>query len=283
MTDRKKVDLLAMIGDRMPGLRILDVGALFKPEVPIAYAPLLEDTRTTIIGFEPTDGECERLNVTFGQRHKFFPYAVGDGERASFYHCNHAMTSSLFEPDLEVMGWYQNLPEFCQVAGVSDLMTVRLDDVPEAIGADYLKLDVQGSEGTVLAGASSCLRSILAVHTEVEFVPIYARQPLFGDIDAMLRSCGFVLHRLVGLEGRTLRESGFQDCPGMRSQHLWADAVYIRPPRTWAGLTSPELLKLAAILHHVYGSIDFSARLLLMYDEREGTHFSRVYVDLMTN
>jgi hypothetical protein len=124
-----------------------------------------------------------------------------------FYRCNYTMASSLVKPDLTVMGPFQNLPEFFDFVEVPDVTTVRLDDVPEAMGADYLKLDVQGSEGQVLAGARTCLDSVLVVHSEVEFVPIYAGQPLFGDIDAILRSRGFVLHRLLNLEGRTLRES----------------------------------------------------------------------------
>ncbi len=148
------------------------------------------------------ESDCDLLNTMFGPVHKFFPYAIGDSERARFYRCNHTMTSSLLKPDLEIMGLYQNLPEFCQVVDVSEIATVRLDDVPEALGADYLKLDVQGAEAKVLAGARTCLNSVLAVHTEVEFVPVYEGQPLFGDIDAILRSRGFMLHRLLNPEGR---------------------------------------------------------------------------------
>jgi hypothetical protein len=209
--------------------------------------------------------------------HKFFPYVIGAGGRALFYRCNYTMTSSLFEPDLTVMGPFQNLPEFCEVVEVSDITTVRLDDVPEAMGADYLKLDVQGSEGEVLAGARTCLDSVLVVHSEVEFVPIYAGQPLFRDIDATLRSRGFVLHRLLNLEGRTLRESGFVDTESTRSQHLWADAVYLRPPSSWGSFPGDRLLKLAIILHQAYGSADFCARLLRVYDDKEGSDFFEQY------
>ena len=254
-------------------LRILDVGALFKPEVPDPYAPLLADGRTTVIGFEPEPIECDLLNSKFGPVHKFFPYVIGDGGKASFYRCNHTMTSSLLKPDLDLMGLFQNLP-VCRVVEVSEVRTVRLDDVPEAQGADYIKLDVQGSEGHVLAGAVKCLDSALVVHTEVEFEPITEG----GDLDdAMLRLRGFTFHRLLNLEGRTLRDSGFFDSENTRSQHLWADAVYIRPAIGWETLASGRLLKLAVILHQLYGSADFCACLLAIYDRREGTDFCRQY------
>lgn len=131
----------------------------------------------------------------------------------------------------------------------------------------------------MLAGAQRCLESVLVVHTEVEFVPIYAGQPLFGDIDARLRSLGFGFHRLVGLEGRTLRNSGLPDRVNTRSHHLWADAVYVRPVTGWTALANEQLLKLAVILHDVYGSADFCARLLAIFDERQGTDLFRRYVD----
>jgi FkbM family methyltransferase len=279
MADTGNTDLVSMLGDLAPTLRIVDVGALFKPEVPIAYAPLLGDKRSVVVGFEPERAECDLLNRMYGPVHRFFPYVIGDGGRASFYRCSHTMTSSLLKPDLDIMGRFQNLPEFCQVVEVSEVTTVRLDDIPEAQGADYLKLDVQGSEGQVLAGARTCLDSVLVVHTEVEFVQIYEGQPTFGDIDETLRSRGFIFHRLLNPEGRTLLDSGFLDGESTRSQQLWADAVYIRPASTWNALSSDRIIKLAVILHQLYGSADFSACLLAMHDRREGTDFFRKYKD----
>jgi len=102
---------------------------------------------------------------------------------------------------------------------------------------------------------------------------------LFGDIDAMLRTRGFMFHRLCGIEGRTLRDSGFLDCLDTRSQQLWADAIFVRPPASWGALSSDQLLKLAVILHQLYDSSDFCACLLALYDRREGTSFSTQYAD----
>lgn len=66
------------------------------------------------------------------------------------------------------MGLYHNLPHFCQVEATWELQTVSLDDVKEAHGADYLKLDVQAAELDVLRGAEKVLESVLAIQAEVE-------------------------------------------------------------------------------------------------------------------
>ncbi len=271
--------LVATLGDRAPGVRVVDVGALFVPEAPLVYAPLLETKGATVIGFEPVQVECDRLNRMFGPVHKFLPYAIGDGSKALFYHSKYVNCSSLLKPNLDLMGNFQNLAEFCEPVEISEVSTIRLDDIAEARGADYIKLDVQGAEGQVLAGAHKCLDSALVIQLEVEFLAIYEDQPVFGDLDATLRSLGFVFHRFTNFEGRTLRNSGFIDSQTSRSQLLWADAIYLRPIDSWSGLSSDRVLKLALILDSLYSSRDFCAYLLQMYDRREGTDLFRQYID----
>ena len=46
------------------------------------------------------------------------------------------------------------------------------------------------------------------IHTEVEFVEMYERQPLFAEVDQFLRGNGFVFHRFSSLHGRFLDFDG---------------------------------------------------------------------------
>ena len=68
-----------------------------------------------------------------------------------------------------------------------------------------LKLDTQGSELGVLEGAERELANVRVLEIEVELNPIYAGQPLFGDVDRFLHDRGFVLWRLEIYALRTLR------------------------------------------------------------------------------
>ena len=256
------------------------MGALWLGEEP--YDALVQNGFAHVIGFEPIASECEALNQKFGPYNRYLPYAVADGTRRRFHRCGHSMTSSLYEPDLECMGLYHNLPHFCQVEESWDVQTVRLDDLPETRGADYLKLDVQGAELDVLRGAQERLRSVVAIQTEVEFVPIYRGQPLFADIDQFLRARGFMFHRFERTEGRVLQTVPVQhDTEGERRQLLWADAVYVRDVAAWKEMSNDSLLKLAAILHEVYGSFDFVAKLLQIRDDRTGGDSRRSYLSAL--
>ncbi len=85
------------------------------------------------------------------------------------------------------------------VLGTARVEVTTLDDVltRHAVGAlGCLKLDTQGTELAILKGAEKALRPALGVEVEVEFLSIYERQPLFGDVDEFLRAQGFELYDL---------------------------------------------------------------------------------------
>lgn len=56
-----------------------------------------------------------------------------------------------------------------------------------------LKIDVQGGELDVLKGIGRCLAVIDFIYLEVSFLELYAKQPLFADIDDFMKSIGFKL------------------------------------------------------------------------------------------
>jgi hypothetical protein len=132
-------------------------------------------------------------------------------------------------------------------------------------------VDVQGAELDVFQGAQRLLRNVLVVHTEVEFVPMYREQPLFADVDRVLRESGFLFHNFFGVAGRMFKPLiNHNDVNAMGSQLLWADAVYIRNFMHLDQLSPTQLLKLAIILHEVYGSLDVCAFVLQAYDRQVG-------------
>lgn len=254
-----------------PTVKVVDVGAMHVGKEH-QHSKLMKAGKALVIGFEPVAEACAKLNeAAAGGPQRYLPYAIGDGSEQEFRETNQPMTSSLYEPNTELLEKFQALAELTTVVKRTPIMTKRLDDIPDVADTDYLKLDVQGAELDILRGAERTLASVVVVHTEVNFVPLYRDQPLFADVDAELRRRGFLLHRIHSLAGRAYKPYVQNNNIGeMISQHLWGDAVYIRDFMRLDTLTPEQLIKLALIVHETYVSYDLAAFVLRAYDQITG-------------
>lgn len=267
-----------------PEMTAVDIGAMLLTGDSDPLARLSQLGRLRVIGFEPQRAECEKLNARGLPGRRYLPYAVGNGTRRKFYLTNSGMTSSLLPPNLEFAKRFNNLAELMQVVATPDVDTVRLDDVAEIRehGCDLLKLDTQGSEAEILAHAGKTLERCLIVQSEVEFVQLYENQPLFADVDQLLRGRGFMFHRFLGLAGRTYKPLMLNDDPNApMSQMLWSDAVYVPDLKRLTLLEPEALLKLAALLHEIYRSFDLCHVVLSAHDRQCGTSYGQRYFELL--
>ena len=266
---------------KCPTIRVIDVGAMAIGQD--VYSPLVNAGIASVLGFECVQAECDRLNATPRGTHTYLPNAIGDGRVRTFHECNYPMTSSLYEPNTALLAKFQNLENLTRVVKTSSVRTSRLDDLPEAANADFLKLDVQGAEVDVMNGAEKILADVAVIHTEVEFVPMYKGQPLFAEVDQRLRQAGFVFHKFAGIAGRTFQPLVINnDVNQALGQMLWADAVYVKDFMAFEKLNPEKLLKMAVILHLIYGSADLALQILLAHDAKMQTRFGETYLQKLT-
>jgi FkbM family methyltransferase len=77
----------------------------------------------------------------------------------------------------------------------------RLDDIASSLlprdGRLFLKIDTQGYEEEVLAGADRVLKSVRAMQLEVSVVPLYQGAPSLRRILEVCEGLGFQLHGLI--------------------------------------------------------------------------------------
>jgi FkbM family methyltransferase len=271
--------LYELIPNDPPVITIVDVGAMALGGDNDAYSALLKNRPVRIVGFEPIRSECDKLNSMNAAGRLYLPHAIGDGTARTFYQCNYPMTSSLYQPNTELLDKFQNLEKLVQVVSTSDVKTHRLDDIAEIGDVDYLKVDVQGAEVDVFNGARRTLQDAVVIHAEVEFVPLYRNQPLFSDVDRVLRDNGFLFHKFSTFSSRMFKplvNNNNLNAPG--SQLLWADAVYMKDFMRLDELSAEKLLKLAIVLHEIYGSFDACGLVLQHYSRKANSNLSDSYL-----
>lgn len=256
-------------------LLIVDVGAYPVPETTEIYAPLLEMGLAELVGFEAEESGYQQLN-TARQHCHYYPWVIGDGHTHTLYHTARPFNSSLFKPNLSYLQDFDEYPALFQVTHTSQVRTRALDSITAVAGCAFLKLDVQGAEHLILSAAPQTLATTMIVHTEVEFEPIYENQPLFGDIDRLLRHHGFRLHTFQGVYGGAYQP--FITHKHHSRQVLWSDAVYIRDVSFWQHCSMVQLLALATVLHHCYHSYDLAAKALGTLDKCHGFNYLLDYL-----
>lgn len=268
--------------DGLPAVKIVDIGANPIDGDP-PYAALLRSGHAEVVGFEPNRAALDVLRQKQGPHETYLPHAIGDGRRHTLHLTQAPGMSSLLEPNPDLLTLFHGFPDWSRVVRTEPVDTVRLDDVPETAGVDMIKIDIQGAELMALSNATARLATTLVIQTEVEFVPMYRDQPLYGEVETFLRAHGYLLHRFEPLVSRVVKpmllggniRAGF-------SQVLWTDAIFVRDPTRLDALDDGQLLRTAVLLHECYGSVDLALHFLLAHDRRTGRDFGPRYLKAIT-
>jgi len=229
----------------------------------------------TILGFDADEEACNLANAEIEARQvnwaeSHIPLALWNTiGKQTLYVTKDPGCSSLYPPNESYMERFNGYIDLIQLNRTIEVETTTLDTFCQSQNIkeiDFIHLDVQGGELSVLEGASEILdRSILAVYSEVEFTDIYVNQPLFGDIDVFLRNKNFTLFDLIVSMGRAVRKTSPITSPNRRGSLVSADAFYLRDlmrPNLNTHLQTPErILKLACIAD-VMDYTDYALELL---------------------
>ena len=253
-----------------PSFNILEVGAAPPGREREPFHALLDIFPGSRITAIELDRElCDALNNEAAAGLRYYPCALGRAdEMRTLYETVHPLCTSLYEPDERYPDAYSAL-DVMRVRSSREIRTASLDTFAREQGldaVDFIKIDVQGAELDVFEGGAVTLAGVVALVSEVEFVPLYKDQPLFADVDAHLRERGFMLHKLVGFGGRVMKPLARGGTGAYPQQLLWADALYCRDVISGEALTDEQRLKLAVLLD-IYDSSDV-AHFLLRGSER---------------
>jgi FkbM family methyltransferase len=183
------------------GLRpatLLDVGA---NKGQFTAAALSRWPDIEVQAFEPLPDEAARLVTRFGPlpNDRVHRTAIGDVDGTTVIHRHaYSLSSSLMPTTRHAREHF----EWAAVAAVVETPIQRLDALltgSELRAPVLLKIDVQGSELKVLAGARALLPAIDAILVEQSFEPFYEGQPLFPEVHQVLAEAGWTLARVMDL------------------------------------------------------------------------------------
>lgn len=222
------------------------------------YKGMMQQQLCRVTGFDPHPVAIAELAKRKSPQETYLPYAVGDGGQHMLNICRGIGFASLLQPDTKTLTHFPNFSELGRVIERQPLQTRRLDDITEITAIDLLKIDIQGGELAVFQHGGSKLAKAVAVQTEVSFIALYEKQPVFGDIDLALRAQGFVPHAFTAINKKMIAPMLGPDPAAAINQLVEADVIYVRNFINAEAMESEQLKHLALIAHHCYGSFDLA-------------------------
>ena len=178
------------------------------------------------IGFEPDERSYKDLikQETQCNSYKIYNSAVWSREGSlSINFCKKPMASSHFNPNRTFVDKFSDSERF-DVVSQEEINITRLDEL-DIDKVDFIKLDIQGGEIEALKGGENLLTQCLGLEVEVEFLPMYESQPLFGDVCQYLKEKGFEFIDFTSINRWERKKYGY-------GQAVFGDALFLKTPET---------------------------------------------------
>ncbi|WP_335944069.1 tetratricopeptide repeat protein [Pseudomonas sp. G166] len=216
----------------------------------------------TTIAFDPASRVANAKQLgQLGELHHYPHAALGDGRAATLYACLDPGMSATLEP----LGASHSDPDSKVLARLA-LPTLKLDSINGLQSVDWLLLDNLNNSVAVIEHGARRLADTLLVQARINFTPTHRQQPDMGLISKSLARLGFSFYRLNRLQHASHLPQD-EHCVQLRASHLvCADALFLPDAARMASLSDNQRLKLAFILHTVYGVHDVATQLIAALD-----------------
>jgi FkbM family methyltransferase len=167
-------------------------GGFQKDLYPIAFA-------VEVVGFEPDPIEFKRLQSEAPNLWKsatILPFGLSGRSGPQTLNIPiDPQSASLLKHNLAIGKKFRKTHMF-EIDRTEEIQTLCLKDALEKTNfesIDFMKIDIEGAELLVFRSAPDIMKDILAIKTEIVFIPMRNDQPLASDVDTYLRQTGFEL------------------------------------------------------------------------------------------
>lgn len=205
---------------------------------------------------------------------QFIPFLLGKKEEVKkFYILNRDTGSSVYKINPKYKKEF-HFPEYFDLKKIIDVSLKPLKKLIEneiILSPDVIKIDTQGSELDIFVGLKNEIDKTMLIETEVEFLPIYEKQPLFKEVDDFLKKNDFELfdlrtHRIFHTNG-TKQDYYISKYGGSINKSFWTakliagDALYIKK-QDWLEKQSNEKIDTFLNILLMYNCYDYAFFLL---------------------
>ncbi|WP_419771191.1 MAG: FkbM family methyltransferase [Candidatus Marinarcus sp.] len=199
----------------------------------------VDKSRYTIFGFDPDENECKRKESS---SYRAYPSMVDEktGNKRKVYQIKQNGHLTFYPPNLDNMKSYKFFGDKHIDFALYDEFfyenTISLDDWKKKLNVkeiDYMYINVDSAEFHVLKGARQLLKKVSLVEVEVYFNHHFISQPLYGEVDTILRNEGFQVLDFYGAHRLKPKNSPFNFNDGLL---LHMNAIYYKPLENIASL-----------------------------------------------
>ena len=234
-----------------------------------ALSLMVKSNAFAIVAFDPQSLIEKPEIFSANQNIQLFQHALlGDGKAATLYACLEPTLSSTLHPLPN-----DQLPPArrsgAQVLTQLPINTVALDAIQGLASLDWLILDGLSDAATILENGIDALKDTLLVEVQVAFQATHERQPNLAELQYWASRNGFRFYRLNASRYISHFPNSVPKKKRQATELECADAIFLPSYERMASLNDNQRVKLAFLLHTIYGIKDLSYALLAEVDREK--------------
>jgi len=211
--------------------------------------------------FEPNPDDYKKIEEGGSENLVVLNAALSDSAREIDFYLS-GEQSSVYLPNYDFLNKFTDSKRYNTTA-VIKIKTDTLDNQMQKNSIseiDFIKIDTQGHELSILKGAENILKGTVGLKLEIAFAPVYKDQPLFWEVDSFARKMGF---ELFDIKRYFWKRDGVENRGSRKGQLVFGDALYLRTPEeimSMVGIKEDKIVK-SMCIYLIYGYLDLAQTL----------------------
>ncbi|MBL1269213.1 MAG: tetratricopeptide repeat protein [Halomonas sp.] len=226
-----------------------------------------------IVAFDPASCVENPSQFEGSDDVQVFPHAVlGNGNPATLYSCLDPSLSSTLEP-LPIEQQYTLNPSATSVLAKLPINTIALNSIEGLKSLDWLILDDLSDATAILDNGIKALENTLIIQVRIAFQPTHRKQPNLAEIQHWMSRNGFRFYRFNDQQHLSHFPESVVSGKRQATELKSADALFIPSHARMTELNENQCVKLAFLLHTVYGIKDMAYKLLAGLSESQAKKY----------